>query len=467
MTSWSNGEVTLTMRLSWTCSVRRQPTPQYGQTVSVRVWRASSQRAACAEVELGPADERARRADGDAVAAVDARRIRKRRLVLRGDPRAEPAAGDRDRERVLPLEPARLDALVAEDALRVVADVGLVVELGRRRDGPSAGEPLRLAAVPLAGRPGGSAPSTRRPRSRGTRGRASASAARDRCRSGCACPASTRRWQAGTRTRAPSSSTTHTRQAFCGIRVWPQQSVGVSMPRRSHAPRMVVARATLTSRPSIVSATASLIGGPELAEPGLDHAGGGLPESADGGVAHRRGRPRRGARRRPRRPRAARGARPGAACRSGRARTGRRTRGRRTRRRAGWRPGCRRSRRGRRSRPSPPWRREGGGLRRSAGGPDPPAPSMVAAAPPHWIALQLVAAPARRRPGRAARGAGCRRGSRRRRAARRGPTPRRAWCRASPRVPSARNASAPSARITGTHASVSTLLITVGRPKRP
>ena len=72
-------------------------------------------------------------------------------------------------------------------------------------------------------------------------------------------PASTRRWQAGTRTRAPSSSTTHTRQAFCGIRVWPQQSVGVSMPRRSHAARMVVSGATRTSWPSIVSATESLI----------------------------------------------------------------------------------------------------------------------------------------------------------------------------------------------------------------
>ena len=46
MTSWSNGEVTLTMRLSWTWSVRRHPTPQYGQMVSVRVCASSFQRAA-------------------------------------------------------------------------------------------------------------------------------------------------------------------------------------------------------------------------------------------------------------------------------------------------------------------------------------------------------------------------------------------------------------------------------------
>ena len=33
--SWSSGEVTLTILLSCTCSVRLQPTPQYGQIVSV------------------------------------------------------------------------------------------------------------------------------------------------------------------------------------------------------------------------------------------------------------------------------------------------------------------------------------------------------------------------------------------------------------------------------------------------
>src|SRR5947209_17883554 len=33
VTSWSCGEVTLTISLSCTCSSRLQPTPQYGQTV--------------------------------------------------------------------------------------------------------------------------------------------------------------------------------------------------------------------------------------------------------------------------------------------------------------------------------------------------------------------------------------------------------------------------------------------------
>src|SRR6266567_9270067 len=34
VTSWSAGEVTFTIASSCTCSVRLQPTPQYGQTVS-------------------------------------------------------------------------------------------------------------------------------------------------------------------------------------------------------------------------------------------------------------------------------------------------------------------------------------------------------------------------------------------------------------------------------------------------
>ena len=41
--AWSWGDVTLTISLSWTWSVSVQPTPQYGQMVSVRVWRSSSQ----------------------------------------------------------------------------------------------------------------------------------------------------------------------------------------------------------------------------------------------------------------------------------------------------------------------------------------------------------------------------------------------------------------------------------------
>src|SRR2546428_749892 len=35
--SWSRGEVTFTTSLSWTCSSRAHPTPQYGQIVSVTV----------------------------------------------------------------------------------------------------------------------------------------------------------------------------------------------------------------------------------------------------------------------------------------------------------------------------------------------------------------------------------------------------------------------------------------------
>src|SRR5262245_7268373 len=40
---WSDGDVTLTIWLSCTCRVSVQPTPQYGQMVSVRCWLASFQ----------------------------------------------------------------------------------------------------------------------------------------------------------------------------------------------------------------------------------------------------------------------------------------------------------------------------------------------------------------------------------------------------------------------------------------
>ena len=43
----SAGERTLTIRLSWTCSWSVQPTPQYGQIVSVTVCADSSQVPAC------------------------------------------------------------------------------------------------------------------------------------------------------------------------------------------------------------------------------------------------------------------------------------------------------------------------------------------------------------------------------------------------------------------------------------
>src|ERR1700756_630512 len=43
VTSWSSGELTLTIASSWTWSVRLQPTPQYGQTVSTSVCSSSRQ----------------------------------------------------------------------------------------------------------------------------------------------------------------------------------------------------------------------------------------------------------------------------------------------------------------------------------------------------------------------------------------------------------------------------------------
>src|SRR3954453_13521604 len=47
VTSWSSGEVTLTIASSWTCSVRLQPTPQYGHTVSTSDFSSCFHSPAC------------------------------------------------------------------------------------------------------------------------------------------------------------------------------------------------------------------------------------------------------------------------------------------------------------------------------------------------------------------------------------------------------------------------------------
>src|SRR5262249_15274203 len=79
-----------------------------------------------AELVLGAEHERARRAHGDAVAAVDACRLGEDGVELRRDAGVEAAPGDMDGEGVLVLLAAGVDALVTEDALAVVADVELV-----------------------------------------------------------------------------------------------------------------------------------------------------------------------------------------------------------------------------------------------------------------------------------------------------------------------------------------------------
>src|SRR5439155_14363652 len=74
------------------------------------------------------------RAHADAVAAVHARRLRQRRIELGRDVGVEAATCDADREGVLRIDAARLHALVAKDASRVVAYIELVVDLdGLRR----------------------------------------------------------------------------------------------------------------------------------------------------------------------------------------------------------------------------------------------------------------------------------------------------------------------------------------------
>ena len=199
-----------------------------------------------AHLVLAREHQRARRTHPDAVAAVHARGLVERHRVLGGDPRVEPAAGHGDREGVLCVDPAGLDALVAEDAARVVADVQLVVDLHRlaRRPRPRWGPgargggpaPSRRAPLPSSGAISraealGVAPRTRpssdgrrrsrdpsRPTRPGTPSRACASAARARCRSSPSCRARPCGEHAGTSTREPSTSTTQTRQAFTGVR---------------------------------------------------------------------------------------------------------------------------------------------------------------------------------------------------------------------------------------------------------
>src|SRR5207237_7123357 len=88
-----------------------------------------------AQVVLRLEHQRAGGADADAVAAVDARRVGQSDVVFGGDVGVEPATGDGDGEGVLGVGAARLDALVAKDALRVVAYVEVVVDLHRLGDG--------------------------------------------------------------------------------------------------------------------------------------------------------------------------------------------------------------------------------------------------------------------------------------------------------------------------------------------
>src|SRR5689334_7381212 len=109
-------------------------------------------------------------------------------------------------------------------------------------------------------------------------------------------PASTFREHAGTSTRAPSTSTTHTRHTLTGVRLSSWHSVGVSTPRRLHASRMVDPSTTSRSRPSMFTET-KCFGSPtntgsaiqhlELRQPRRDRAGRGLPQAADRRVAHR------------------------------------------------------------------------------------------------------------------------------------------------------------------------------------
>src|SRR5262249_5002146 len=99
-------------------------------------------------VVLALEHQRPGRANADGVAAVGGGRVGQADVELGGDAGVEPPAGHRDREGVLGVLAAGLDALVAEDAARVVPDVASVVDLHRLGDGLGGGI---LARVVLAG----------------------------------------------------------------------------------------------------------------------------------------------------------------------------------------------------------------------------------------------------------------------------------------------------------------------------
>src|SRR5258708_1952248 len=109
------------------------------------------------EVVLAGEHESAGGADPDAVAAVYAGRVGQAHVELGGDAGVESPAGHRDGEGVLGDLAARLHALVAQDAARVVADVAVVVVLDRLGDGLGRGAPGRVVLagpgrVPFSGR---------------------------------------------------------------------------------------------------------------------------------------------------------------------------------------------------------------------------------------------------------------------------------------------------------------------------
>ena len=250
VTDESDGEVTLTIRSSWAWRLDR------AADAAVRADRVGHglgrlvPGARLAHVVLGLEHQRAGRADPDAVAAVDAGRLGQRDGLLGRDPGVEPAPGDGDRERVLRLLAAGVDALVAEDALRVVADVEVVVDLGRLGDGgrrrvaggrvvvarPRARRARRRRPARPAGRsasrprrsarrrrrssrPGAIGPASDRSTDEPRNSRTILRDSRTRSESvWTSIPASTLREQAGTRTREPVTSTTQTRQTLTGVR---------------------------------------------------------------------------------------------------------------------------------------------------------------------------------------------------------------------------------------------------------
>ena len=252
----SGGLVTLTMRLSCTCSVRLQPHAAVGADRVGGGLRSAGPIPRRPHRPFGHWHERAGRAHGDAVPAVHACRLRQGDVVRSRDVGVEATTGDGDGEGVLPVDPAGVDALVAQDALAVVTDVQVVVVLDRDpHGGRVVAEARGLDACsrsipPLA--PSGW--STDRPRSRAARGRACGPVPPVRCRYARPCPPRPLREQAGTSVRDPSSSTRRPGRRW-RVRWSARSTASVCRRRRPCKRRAGSPSATLTAGPSTVTST--------------------------------------------------------------------------------------------------------------------------------------------------------------------------------------------------------------------
>ena len=150
VTEWSSGDVTRTI---WPSCASNGEVAAHAAIRTDRIGAGLAgfvPRAGLAHVVFGLEHQRAGGTDADAVAAIHAGGIGQRDIVFGGDVGGEAASGDGDGEGVLRIHAASFHALVAENALGVIAHVEVVIDLDRLGYGRGGGaETLRLGVVAL------------------------------------------------------------------------------------------------------------------------------------------------------------------------------------------------------------------------------------------------------------------------------------------------------------------------------